>query len=259
MFLFVSPPARAQGNAPQWSSGDYWEYAGTDVLYNESYTEILRLNVIGKESVAVGGGSNETYHCSFTRTVSYRGSFSWEGDTYLRTSDLAVVKVFNETSFSSEYRFDPPLEQFHFPLYDGQGWRQGGREMNYGWNYFWSFDVSGPETVSVPAGTFSAFVVNGSRQPESPSRDYYSDSVGFLVRTRALFLGLPTTIDLDLQSHGHRGGNSQTFPLSVALAVVIIIAVIVFVLAAFIIPRLLIRARKAPPGPPQAPPFPPQG
>jgi len=258
MFAFASPPARAQGSTSQWTAGDHWEYAGTDVLYNDLYTEILSLRVIGKESVAVGSGSNETYHCSFSRTVSYRGSFSWEGDTYLRTSDLAVVKVFNESTTSSEYRFDPPLEQFHFPLYDGQWWRQGGREMNYGWNYFWSFNVSGPETVSVPAGTFSAFVVNGSRQPESPSRDYYSDSVGFLVRTRGLFLGLPTTVDLDLRSYGHQNGNPSIFPIMVTIVVIIIVAVAVM-LTLFIIYIWRSRARKTPPVPSQAPPFPPQG
>jgi hypothetical protein len=257
-FAFVSPPARAQGSAPQWTAGDHWEYAGTEVLYNESYTETLSLRVIGKESVAVGSGSNETYHCSFTRTIIYRGlPYNTDGDTYLRTSDLAVVKVLiNEAGWSSEYRFDPPLEQFHFPLYDGQWWRQGGREMNYGWNYFWSFNVSGPETVSVAAGTFSAFIVNGSRQPESPSRDYYSDSVGFLVKTRGLFLGLPESFDLNLQSYGHRQDYPNILPIVVS---VVVIAVVAFMLTAFIIARSRRKKREAPPMPPQASPFPPRG
>jgi len=260
MFVFASIPARAQGSAPQWTAGDYWEYAGTDVLYNESYTEILRLNVFGKESVAVGSGSNETYHCSFSRTIIIGGSvYNSEGDTYLRTSDLAVVKVFvNLTALSSEYRFDPPLEEFHFPLYDGQWWHQGGLETNYGSNYFWSFDVSGPETVSVAAGTFSAFIVEGSEQPEPPSRDYYSDSVGFLVRTRGLFLGLPTTVDLDLVSYGHENGNPSVFPITVTIVIIIIVFVAVMLIL-FIISILRSRARKTPPEPPQAPPFPPQG
>jgi len=260
MFALALPLARAQGNAPQWSSGDYWEYAGTDVLYNKSYTEILRLNVIGKESVAVGSGSNETYHCSFSRTIIIRGSvYNSDGDTYLRTSDLAVVKVFiNLTALSSEYRFDPPLEEFHFPLYDGQWWHQYGRETNYGTNYFWSFDVSGPETVSVAAGTFSAFIVNGSEQPEPPSRDYYSDTVGFLVKTRGLFLGLPTIVDLDLQSYGHQTGNPSVFPLMVTIIVIIVVFVAVMLIL-FLISILRSRARKTPPIPPQVPTFPPQG
>jgi hypothetical protein len=259
MFVFASPPARAQGSAPQWTAGDYWEYAGTDVLYNESYTEIIRLDVIGKESVAVGSGSNETYHCSFSRTIIIGGSvYNSEGDTYLRTSDLAVVRVFtNLTALSSEYRFDPPLEEFHFPLYDGQWWHQSGMETNYGSNYFWSFDVSGPETVSVAAGTFSAFIVNGSEQPEPPSRDYFSDSVGFLVKTRGLFLGLPTIVDLDLRSYGHQTGNPSVFPLMVTIVVIIIVFVAVMLML-FIISILRSRARKTPPVPPQAPPFPPQ-
>ncbi len=251
--------AKAQGSAPQWTAGDHWEYAGTDVLFNESYHEFLSLRVEGKESIAVGSGSNETYHCSFSRTIIIGDSvYNSEGDTYLRTSDLAVVRVFiNLTALSSEYRFNPPLEEFHFPLYDGQWWHQSGMETNYGSNYFWSFDVSGPETVSVAAGTFSAFVVNGSRQPESPSRDYYSDSVGFLVKTRGLFLGLPTTVDLDLQSYGHQAGNPGISPIMVA--VVIIIAVVAVMLTAFVVFIWRSRARKAPPIPPQAPPFPPQG
>jgi len=259
VFAFASPPARAQGGAPQWTAGDYWDYAGMDFQDNHSYTKILSLSVIGRESIAVGSGSNETYHCSFSRASIFEGSvYNSKGDTYLRTSDLAVVRVFtNDTYMSSENRFDPPIEQFHFPLYDGQWWRQGGRETNYGWNYFWSFDVSGPETVSVAAGTFSVFIVNGSRQPESPSRDYYSDSVGFLVRTRGLFLGLPTTIDLDLQSYGHKNGNPDIFPIM--MIAFIIIAVVASVLTAFIIFIWQSRASKAPPAPPQAPPFPPQG
>jgi len=260
VFAFASPPARAQGGAPQWTAGDYWDFVGAGLLNNQSYSEVLDLTVIGKESVTVGSGSNETYHCSFSRTTIIEGSvYNSEGDTYLRTSDLAVVKVFiNLTYLSSEYRFDPPIEQFHFPLYDGQWWRQGGRETNYGGNYFWSFDVSGPETVSVAAGTFSAFIVNGSEQPEPPSMDYYSDTVGFLVKTRGLFLGLPTIVDLDLQSYGHQNNNPSVFPIMVTI-VVIIIAFVAVMLILFIISILRSRARKTPPMPPQAPPFPPQG
>lgn len=257
MFAFVLPPARAQGSAPEWTAGDYWKYAGTDVLFNESYTEILSLRVEGKESVAVGSGSNETYRCSFNRTSIFRASsYSWEGYTYLRTSDLAVVKV-NETTMSTEYRFDPPLEQFHFPLYDGQWWRQGGREVTHGWNYFWSFNVSGPETVTVAAGTFSAFFIEGSEEPEPPSRDYYSDSVGFLVRTRGLFLGLPTTVDLDLVAYGHENGNPEVFPIMVTIIIVIIVFVVVMLIL-FLISAWRSRARKAPPMPPQAPSVPPR-
>jgi len=249
MFTFTSNSATAQGNAPTWKAGDHWEYAGEGFYNNESYSAVLNLRVLGTESVAVGSGSNETYHCVFDGKITYGVLVvNQTGDTYLRTSDLAVVRASNSRisiygSTSWDYRFDPPLEQFRFPLHDGQWWRQYVRDTTFGWTYFWSFNVSGPENVSVPAGTFSAFAVNGSEQPGVLSRDYYSDAVGFLVRTRGLFLGTPEPVDMELKSYGHQKDE----PIGAIVAVLVVTAIIVVALIAFIIVRSRRSARMNPP------------
>lgn len=250
-FILAQQRAAAQGSAPRWTAGDYWRYSGQDIVGGQSLSYAFTLDVIGKESVQVVGHSNETYHCHFSGTAAYGGvSMDFAGDTYLSTSDLAIVKTqMTAPSPGNGNVYDPPLEEFHFPLYDGQWWSQYVQEVNWGMGYFWRFNVSGPETISVAAGSFSAFRIEGNT-PGTTSRDYYSDTVGFLVRTTGLFISTQIPIDLDLQSYNYQKDGST---LLLLVLFVIIIAAVCVTLAAYLIARRQRRALTQPMIPPQAP------
>jgi len=254
LFAFGSSPMRAQGDAPHWTKGQFWRYYGEAIIDGQRLSAALDLTVVETVSVVVGSASHQTHHCRFDGVLAF-GDWvaSFTGDTYLRTSDLAVVKV-QATAMNNtwEYLFDRPLDGFHFPLVDGQSWTSFVRETNSGWNYFWEFNTSGPETVSVAAGTFSTFVVTGHEGAGTVSKDYYSDTVGFLVKTRGLFMGSPLPHDMDLQSYGHQNGNNFSWFLIVVIIVIVPVGVVVITLV--LLNRSQRRALMQPPYRPPAPP-----
>jgi len=255
MFAFATPPARAPGNAPQWQNGDYWHYAGHGYVYPWNYAATLNLTVSGVQSFTGTNGSYDAYRCEFLMSVIVGDvAATQHGDTYLRTSDLAVVAVIFSISsiygsYDSDSRYDPPIRQLQFPLDAGQHWYGYVRETNSGENHYWDFNVTGPQTVNVAAGSFNTFVVHGYDATMGASAEYYNETVGFLVRTRALFLGTLFPVELDLQSYGHGGNNPEGLPIVLVLVVALIAVVVVALVAS-----VLIRRRRARiPAPPMSP------
>ena len=93
-FQACAPRAKAQGAAPTWANGDWWEYTGSGQTMGYVYNVVMKQTVAGKQSVAVGGVAYETYHCtlSMSLTMTVMGttvSVSVNGDSYHRISDLA--------------------------------------------------------------------------------------------------------------------------------------------------------------------------
>jgi len=238
-FVLTSPAATAEGNAPHWTIGDFWKYAGHATISGRPSSVFLNLSVVGIETVTAGSSSNETFHCIFDGNETIGGvGITSTGDVYFRTSDLAIVKTRTTAAgLSTEYAFVPPLKEFTFPLSNGSGWTEIVHDTIGGQTTSWEFHVTGPETVNVLAGTFDAFVITGySYRPPGASRDYYSDKVGFVVKTRGIFLGSERPYEIDLQSFAYQGGNSSVL-LIVMLVVVIVVAVALAV--------LFLRRRKA--------------
>src|SRR5438094_10503852 len=101
-FIGVPQGARADANAPTWTSGEFWVY--TDAS-NPNHT--LRVDVVGRENTRTLLGT--TYDSFHTRETESTASISVTTDKWVRTSDLGVsnstLAVFNEVIIKT---FDPP-------------------------------------------------------------------------------------------------------------------------------------------------------
>ena len=119
-----------------------------------------------------------------------------------------------------------------------------------------AFQVSGPERIAVPAGTFDSFNVTGTSGGTSSSA-FYSDAVGYLVKTDSPIPGLGSSSmsAMELKSYNYQHASGLVWV--VLIVVIVIVAVVAVVTALLVISRK--KPQMAPPMPPQAPPFPPQG
>jgi len=263
-FALLGTRASAQGNAPQWTIGDYWEYTGSVVLSGTTTTMVLKIEVKEKTTVTEGTTTSEAYRCDATLSMVYMGaSMSVPGNYYVKAGNIASIKVdFSYVSLQFNMGFDPPIETVRFPLSNGQTWTSSSqvRMTSYGYTDYQNVSVepavSGPESTTVPAGTFSAFVVDERVQGVTFGRMYYSDSVGFYVKLELSAMGM-SSLALELKSYRYQKAGSE---LTVILLSVVLIIVVVAAVVVALLWRASRRARMPTQMPPQWPPqAPPQG
>ena len=158
-FAVVPQGARADANAPRWSSGDYWVYVDVN---NRNHT--LRIDAVGQENVqTIRGTTYEAFHFKETDST---GSAALITDSWVRPSDLGLVKT-SATIFNvvTVFTFDPPQSQAYFPLSRLKSWTVVMTVSTH-FGGFWgnatatlSFQVDNEIDVTVPAGTFHSFSV----------------------------------------------------------------------------------------------------
>ncbi len=86
------PPARAEMDKPSWTAGDYWIYSSTDVGFGLSGPGTVRYDVLGPDTVNVGGTDYASYRLRVTPNSNSSTVTFNAGDVWYRTSDLALVK-----------------------------------------------------------------------------------------------------------------------------------------------------------------------
>jgi hypothetical protein len=165
-------------------------------------------------------------------------------------------------SIQLEVTFDPPQQTFNFSLSGGKSWSSTSTMTATGMGMPPSnstittdYHVSGPQKVTVPAGTFDSFNVTMTGYG-NPSSAFYSDAVGYLVKTDSPIPGLASSgmSSMELKSFNYQHGSGLVWV--VLILVIVAVAVMAVVAALLIMSRK--KSRMAPPMPPQAPPFPPQ-
>jgi hypothetical protein len=219
------PSARAAANAPRWSTGDFWVYSDTD-------GSTFRSEIVGRENVAtLLGNIYEAFHFRETRTS---GSVSITTDTWVRDSDLGVVKMFISLGpFSTNTTFDPPQAHASFPLVAGKTWsvalrvsvRIGnGNTLTVNANY--AAQVENELDVAVPAGTFRSAVVM-ENTTGSYSKFYFSDSVGWWAKQERYNSNDQKTGEMVLTSYRYQWNTTFLAILGVIVGVAAI-AVIAF-------------------------------
>lgn len=77
-FVFLPSDARAQGEKPEWTQGNRWEYAGSGQLFGLDASMLLIIEVKGTTQVVVNQSSYDVYHCSLAFTISV-GQFADSG------------------------------------------------------------------------------------------------------------------------------------------------------------------------------------
>jgi hypothetical protein len=274
-FVFAAPRVSAQGAAPVWSIGDYWEYSGTGAIMGTEYSMLTRYDVQDKTTISIGSTPRDTFHLTMKDDMTAGSiSSSVTYDYWVRTSDLANVKLaMDYLTIQMEVTFDPPQQVFNFPLSDGKIWSStsavtiSGMGMppdNFTTTITTNYQGSGPEKITVPAGTFDSFNVTGTSTGASSSV-FYSDAVGYLVRTDSSIPSLGSSLNasvMELKSYNYQHNSSLVWVL--LIVVIVVVAVMTVVAALLVMSRKKPRTAQqmppqAPPFPPQTPPLPPQG
>jgi PKD repeat protein len=220
VLVAFAPHTEAQGAAPAWSTGNYWNYTG--FIHPAPTTwmnETVNYTVVGQESVTVSGTAYTCYNGSMVMMMTVTmlpnppTTTKFTGSSYFRTSDLAVVKQVMLTPAPSTSTYDPPQKIFTFPLSNGQQWSQTIWENGtFNLQVTRDYNVTGPTSVTVPAGTFNAFNVTGVERgvPANSTTYFYTDVVGFAIRISTPMTGIPFV--MDLQAYSYTANNPPTKP-----------------------------------------------
>jgi hypothetical protein len=249
VFIVVPQRARADANAPRWTSGDFWTYVDTSNANNT-----LRVEVIGRENTrTLLGATYDTFHMKETAMA---GSIGITTDTWVRDTDLGIVNssvtILNILTITT---YDPPRTQASFPLFALKTWnvavntsiKVGNGRVNT-FSASVSAQVEGEADIAVPAGTFHSFSIRGLGGG-AYAKLYYSDQIGYWSKRENYNAQDQKTDGMALTSYRYQWNT--TFLLIVVGA----IALAAIAVVAFVTLRRR-RTRMPPPGryPPQTPP-----
>jgi len=162
---------------PSWSVGDEWQYRWESPQGSGTFVwRVEREDLLeGEPYWVIEGAGRELWY---------------------RKSDLALAQ--ETVRGQVDYRARPPIPQLAWPLGVGKAWEQvyeherpATRQTN---NIVMRSHVEAAETVTVPAGTFTALkIVNRTRTGVVAVELWYAPEVGHWVRTRET---LPTGVRL---------------------------------------------------------------
>lgn len=257
--ILGASPAQAAMDKPVWSPGDFWVY---NLRSNSSSTPLnatIRMDVVGTEPVAVNGTSYSSYHVRAELRIPF-GIFSITipADLWYSTDTLAMVKlhaVANLSFSGTPNEIDitisgNPPQTIRWPLAQGATWSSS--------TVVWStsvangtvsisseplatdFVVEADQTITVPAGTFTATPVRQTNAVNaSATVNYWSASVGFWIRVSSYNDTGQEGDRMELSSFRYQGGGwlgylNMTFfgfPLLYWLIGVVALLVIVALLA----------------------------
>ncbi len=243
--------AAAQG-APSWATGDNWVYTPSGGNGTLTWT------VLEQTTVSVTSGTYNAWHVAVATTS---GSVSFTIDSYLTVDGLKTVKTSGTILVLITTTYSPPMPTADFPLTVGKMW-QGTSSVTTMIGSIsntvsddWNGTVTGETSVTVPAGTFTAAVIRTPASGEPHDVNYYSETVGWMVKTEHYSALGTLTSSESLASYKYSGNT--------LLLILIVIGILVIVAAAGVV---LLRRRKPrmpqampPQGyPPQQPYYPPQ-
>lgn len=285
----LMPAARADMGRPTWTVGDYWRYSFTGEQMGLPGTGSMRLEVVGTESVVVGGATYSSYRAELAINMTSDSlTFNIPGEMWFRTSDLAFVKATMTMTVSVPpmsftmtltMTYNPPQE-LHWPFSMGSTWSvtsllttvvemtgvppetESGTEVS-------NYTVLAEQDVTVPAGTFATIPVRANTTSTILGTSmavstvtYWSSEVGSYVREQTFDdLGQELT-DAELAAYNYQNPPGAAGILGLPVYAWPIIAVVI---VAAIVAAVVLR-RKRPPvpemipqAPPAAPPPPPPG
>lgn len=237
-FTYVTCRASAQGNMPVWTTGDFWEYRGSIGSIGYLVEVVVNYTVIETVSVTVGSTTSQAYHCSASLTESIYGqTVSIDGDAYFRTSDISLIKYsFQQGGMRASLEYDPPSQEFQFPLKDAQRWSSTTTETQDAGmgrtsrTVTYEYIAAGPLSQTVHAGTFNTYNITRQEGTQTTFK-HYSDTVGNGVLSDSLLGSLPMTNEL--WSYKYQVAGSQVLFL-ILLTVLIVVMVVVTIFAVLV-------------------------
>ena len=270
--ISAAPGARADMDRPTWSTGDFWEYVFSGLPFGGAggpfSNGTLRIDVLGSDSVTVGGITYPSYHTrmKFNLTMSGGGitiTVTMDGESWFRTSDLGLAKqvlvmpaFFGSGSTTITATYAPPQER-QWPLKAGATWTATSLVTTVTTGGFGipptnatqstSHSVQGEVQTTVLAGTFTTFPVRGNITGGGYGIEFWAGSVGNAARIQAFDQNDQQLTSADLRSFQYQAGSSFGFLLLLLLLLMVIVAIVAAV--------ALMRRKKGgvivPPGPQQ--------
>jgi uncharacterized protein YpmB len=260
----------ADMNMPEFKTGDKWEYSA-----NLKMEDVATLS--GDWIYEVQGETQESGHQVYDMSLTGDGSatfdgigimpFTLDGYTYLRVSDLALVKESMALEFDTSIlgfgaymsvfvnmTYAPPVNSFDFPLKEGDTWSSSTSttiSIDMISSLFPSsstsvtipvsteYEVESKETVEVAAGKFSCYVIKGTEADGNTSYTYMSNKAGYMVKSRLYNSTGASAGTMNLKSYSYTapGGNGGLFSDIMDLLwllILLVIIIIVIVLTAIL-------------------------
>jgi hypothetical protein len=206
----------ADMNLPEFEAGDQWTYStnleieGLATLFGDWIFEVQG------EILYSGHQVYDVSIASVDGSAYFEGvgtlSYILDGFTYLRVTDLATVKESMSMEFNTSLlgfgsylsvfvnmTYDPPLNNFDFPLKEGDTWTTTSSttiSMDIVSSMFPSsststtistttdFEVESKETVDVVAGKFSTYKVKATEAYGNTTYTYMSTKSGYMVKSQ---------------------------------------------------------------------------
>lgn len=256
--VVAAPPARADIGVPSWSTGDTWTYTVRGQNYGVSGIGTLTTTVKGIDTVSVGGNSYQTYRVGIALNVSNTNPRFNSGDAWYRTSDLSLVKlVYNitwtiivEIVVVTTITYSPPFT-IQWPASAGKTWsttsvvtRQDSTGGGWTSSVTLTFIVQAGASVTVPAGTFDTMPIRSTETGGSYTIAYWS-SAGNYVRQQAF----------DSQDHELSSQELTSYRFSPGfLGLPLVVWLLLLLLVIIIVLAIVFRMRRQPRGaqlPPQ--------
>jgi hypothetical protein len=202
-------------NLPEFEAGDRWVYSA-----NIKMEDLATLS--GDWTFEVQGEIQDSGYQVYDVSLTGDGSatfvgigtlpYSLDGFTYLRVTDLATLKESMAMEFDTSIlgfgsylsvfanmTYDPPLNDFDFPLKEGDTWTTTTSttiSMDMVSSLFPSsststtisttsdFEVESKETVDVVAGKFSTYKVKATETYGNTTYTYMSTKSGYMVKSQ---------------------------------------------------------------------------
>jgi hypothetical protein len=269
-FIVTAPRVQADMEKPDWQAGDFWayEFSGPGATGSGGQGR-LRYDVVGPETVSVGGTSYSTYHTDVALNVTGAFPLDMPGDAWFRTSDLALVKMnFTVTVEVSPGQTlegtitvtaNPPLRA-DWPLTSGDTWSVSGTVTSItqfpGLEPFTieqvitgSVAVGATETRTVGGEQFSTTPVTRTESNGNSTKSYWSEDAGNSVEERMYDSADEETGSMRMTSYSYSPpAGTGTDPLGNLLGLpwYLWLALVVVVAAAAVAAGIVARRRRRP-------------
>lgn len=259
-------PVLADMNLPEFEAGDKWVYS-----INLKMEDVATLS--GDWTYEVQGEIQNSGHQVYDVSLTGEGSATFDtigimtytlnGFTYLRVSDLATVKESMILEFDTSVlgigaymsifvnmTYAPPLNDFDFPIKEGDTWSSTTSitiSMDMVSSLFPSssssmtismtteFEVESKETVDVPAGKFATYVIKATEADGNTTYTYMSTKSGYMVKSRLYNSTGASMGTMNLKSYSFTAPGGDGDPLSdildLWLFILLIIVILVVILA----------------------------
>src|SRR3989441_4038449 len=274
-FAFLAQPARAATSRPSWAAGDFWVYSYHAAAVGTSYVGVLRLDVVGTDSVTLNGSTYPSYRVKGSISYDFGGaSVTYRGDLWYTVDSLAIAKIsitINVTGTIEVTIWGNPPQSIHWPLTTGDSWTSAtditikevisGNTTSLYQRLSTTFSVQADQTIMVPAGTFTTTPVKETMTGSTAYNiNYWSPQAGNSVRTEGYNgTGGGSSGSYNLTSYNYQAGTLFT-TIFVGLPLWIWLLLLVPIVAP-VVGVLLVRPPRPgvgapPPGwtPPQQPP-----